>query len=91
MSWARIYRERADHYRCVTDGLVARTGFDNMANIAREKHERLEKFAQTAARWVAQGETPLDKRPGGFPGDPFNSTATVLASPENCTRVQKLA
>lgn len=81
MNWAKVYRDRADQQATLARRLVDRGGCDTALRTESRRQAKLEQFARTAARWTVTDMTPLDQRPGGFPGDIFNDKPRVDPAP----------
>jgi hypothetical protein len=77
MSVASRYRVQAAKMHSVADKLSAKSNCTIFERIARRRAATFAKRADTASRWETMAKTPLDERPGGFPGDPFNNRLKV--------------
>jgi hypothetical protein len=81
VSIVAYYLTQAARLHSAADRLDRQGDSSTHANIARKKAATHTKHAETAKRWEQMANTPLAERPGGFPGDPFNSRT-------KCTPVQ---
>ena len=77
MSIAQFHTIKAARLHSAADRLEVKGDSRIHAEIARRKAMLHAKRAATAQRWEKMASTPLAERPGGFPGDPFNSRDRV--------------
>jgi hypothetical protein len=76
MSWSARYRDRATRHTLTAMRREA-NGAHSCSRIAMHHAQTYARLAATAERWEQMANTPLVKRPGGYPGDPFNSQPPV--------------
>jgi hypothetical protein len=77
MSMSRFHTLQAARLHSAADRLEMKGDSQIHAAIARRKATIHAMRAETAKRWEKMAKTPLEKRPGGFPGDPFNQRDRV--------------
>lgn len=74
---SRAYRARETRLNQIAERLESAGRFTIHTRIKRAKARTQAKLANTAERWEQMAATPMDQRPGGFPGDPFNGVKKV--------------